>query len=99
MIIIATTSWPPESSPEVGKRLLKLTPLPPFMTQKGPFLISEIDTGIKGVCLYEFDQTKTAEAMVYVADRYAKYIGVPGLTYNVALCFEAKEAMKMIGMG
>jgi hypothetical protein len=98
MVIIGIISFPPESGTEVGKRLMQLPPLPPFMTLKGPFLISEVGTGIKSITLFEFDQTKTGEAMEYVANRYAKYIGVPGLTYSVALWFEAKEALKMIGL-
>jgi hypothetical protein len=98
MVIIACNSFPPESSTEVGKRLMQIPPLPPFMTLKGPFLISDVGTGIKSIAVFEFDQTKTAEAMEYVANRYAKYIGVPGLTYNVAIWFEVKEAFKMIGL-
>jgi hypothetical protein len=37
--------------------------------------------------------------MDYVANRLAKYIGVPGFTYSVKIWFEAKEALKMIGLG
>ena len=69
-----------------------------YMTLKGPFFNLEVGTGIKSITLFEFDQTKTGEAMEYVADRYAKYIGVPGLTYSIALWFEAKEGLKMIGL-
>ena len=98
MVIIAFNSFPPESSTEVGKRLMQLPPVPPFMTLKGPFLISEVGTGIKSIVLFEFDQTKTGEAMEYVTNRCMKYIGVPGLTYNVAIWLEAKEALKMIGL-
>ena len=99
MVIIVTVSFPPESSTEVGKRMLKLPPLPTFMAMKGPFLNPEVSSGIKVITLFEYDQTKTGEAMESVANRYAQYIGVPGLTYNVALWFEAKEALKMIGLG
>jgi hypothetical protein len=98
MVIITFNTFPLESSTEVGKRLMQLPPLPPFMTHKGPFLISEVCVGIKSINLFEFDQAKTAEAMEYAANRMAKYIGVPGFTYSVALWFEAKEALKMIGL-
>jgi hypothetical protein len=98
MVIISFISFPPESSTEVGKRLMQLPPIPPFMTIKGPFLTSEVGTGIKAFTLFEFDQTKTGEAMEYVTSRYVKYYGVPGFTYNVALWLEVKEALKMIGL-
>jgi hypothetical protein len=99
MVIIANVAYPSEHSTEVGKRLLKLPPLPSYMTIKGPFVIGDVGVGIKVTTIFEFDQTKTAEAMEFVGNRYAQYIGVPGFTYNVAIWFEIKEALKMVGIG
>jgi hypothetical protein len=99
MVIIANVSYPTESSKEVGKRLGELPPPPAYVTMKGPYVGGEVGVGIQSIVLYEFDQTKTREAMDYVANRLAKYIGVPGFTYSVKLWFEAKEALKMIGLG
>jgi hypothetical protein len=99
MVIVGIISFPLESSSEVGKRLSKLPPPPPFIKVIGPFVSAELGTGIKGMTLYEFDQTKAGEATIYVTDRYTKYIGVPGLTYSVATWLEAIEALKMIGLG
>jgi hypothetical protein len=99
MLIVATVSYPTQYSAEFGKRVMQMPPPPSFIKIKGPFATSELGTGIKGMSLFEFDQDKTGEAMKYVADRYAKYIGVPGLTYNIVVWFEAMEALKMIGLG
>lgn len=99
MVIISAASYPLESSKEVGKRLLDLPPIPPFMTLKGPFLDSEEGVGIKSINLFEFEQAKMKEAMDYVVMRMTNYIGVPGFTFSVRPWFEAKEALKMIGLG
>jgi hypothetical protein len=98
MVIIAASSYPLESAKEVGKRLLEMPPVPSFMTLKGPFLDSEVGTGVKSINLFEFDRTKTAEAMDYVLARMANYIGVPGFTYSVRVWLEAKEGLAMIGL-
>ncbi len=98
MIIVGTVSYPTEHSKEVAKRLGGLPPLPPYMTTKGPYVTSELGSGIKGMVIFEFDQSKTREAIEYVGNRYAKYIGVPGLTYSFSPWMEIKEALAMIGM-
>jgi hypothetical protein len=55
--------------------------------------------GIKTIALYEFDQSKTREALDVVYNRYIKYLGVPGFTYSAHPWLEVKEALKMIGLG
>lgn len=98
MVIIAIASYPPESAKEIGKHFRELSPLPEYMTQKGPYTTSEIGAGIKSLTLFEFDQSKIAEANEYVGKRYAKYFGVPGFTFTYRLWLETMEALKMIGL-
>jgi hypothetical protein len=45
------------------------------------------------------NQSKTREAMEYAGNRVAKYFGVPGFTYSYNIWLEAKEGLKMIGLG
>jgi hypothetical protein len=99
MVIITTVSYPPEQTNEVNKRFRDLPPLPSYMSMKGPFFSGEIGEGIKALILYEYDQTKTNEAMEYVGTRLAKYFGVPGFTYSTHLWLELKEGLKMVGLG
>ena len=98
MVIIGIASYPPESAKEMGKHFRELSPLPAYMTQKGPYVVSEIGAGIKSLTLFEFDQSKIAEANEYVGRRYAKYFGVPGFTFTYRLWLETMEALKMIGL-
>jgi hypothetical protein len=98
MVIIAIASYPPESAKEMGKHFRELSALPGYMTQKGPYVVSEIDAGIKSLTLFEFDQSKIAEATEYVGRRYTKYFGVHGFTFTYRLWLETMEALKLIGL-
>ena len=99
MVIISIVSYPPEQAKEMAKRMGELPAPPSYMTMKGPYVSGELGTGIKAMILYEYDQTKTKEAMEYVGNRLARYFGVPGYTYTAHTWFEVKEALKMIGLG
>jgi hypothetical protein len=99
MVIVGMITYPPEQAKEVAKRFGQAPPLPSYITLKGPYINSELGVGTKVIAIYEFDQAKTREAMEYVSDRYAKYIGVPGLTYSHPVWLEVGEALKLIGLG
>ena len=99
MVIIGITSYPPESVKEHVKRFMELPPLPAYITMKGPYVSSEVGTGIKSISIYEYDQSKFSEAMEVLLARYAKYFGQPGFTYSLHAWHEAKEALKAIRMG
>ena len=86
MVIIGMMSYPPEQSKKIGKRFIGNPPLPEYIKMKGPYLTGEIGGGIKSIIIYEFDQTKTREAIEAISKRYTNYIGVPGLTYSVNVC-------------
>jgi hypothetical protein len=99
MVVIAISSYPPESAKEVAKRLMEQPPLPAYISMKGPYSSGEVGVGIKVIAIYEFDQSKFSEAWGLITARYAKYIGVPGFTYSQNIWLEVKEALKAIGMG
>ena len=98
MVIIGIASYPPERAKEMGKHFRELSPLPAYITQKGPYVISEVGAGIQSLTLFEFDQSKIAEANEYVGRRYAKYFNVPGFTFTYRFWLETMEALKMIGL-
>jgi len=87
---------PAGKAKEMGKHFRELTPLPAYMTQKGP-MWSWNRWGIKSLTLFEFDQSKIAEANEYVGRRYAKYFNVPGFTFTYRFWLETMEALNMIG--
>ena len=79
-------------------RMGELPPLPSYMTIKGPYFIGEVGGGVKAIVLYEYDQTKTKEALEFVGTRLGKYFGVPGYTYSFGIWFEVKEALNLVGL-
>jgi hypothetical protein len=99
MVIVGIASYPLENAKEVAKRLMEQPPLPAYITMKGPYGNVEVGVGAKAITLYEFDESKFSEAWGAITARYAKYIGVPGLTYSHNIWLETKEALKAIGMG
>jgi hypothetical protein len=99
MVILSTISYPPEQVKEVVKRFRELPPAPSYMTIKGPYVSSELGLGIKSMTLYEYDQSKTKEALEFVSSRLVKFFGVPGFTYSMHTWLEVNEALKMVGLG
>ncbi|MFZ1036497.1 MAG: hypothetical protein WAN57_04765 [Smithella sp.] len=96
MVIIGTISFPTESSKEMGKRFMEV---PAFINKRGPYFNSELGVGIKCISIFEFEPSNMAEAIVFVNDYYATYIGVPGYSYTIDTWLEAFEALKLVGLG
>jgi hypothetical protein len=88
-----------ENAQEVAKRLMAQAPLPAYIAMKGPYTHSEAGVGAKVIAIYEFDKAKYSEAFEFIFARYAKYIGVPGFTCSFDRWVEAKEAIKLAGLG
>ncbi len=100
MIIMTTTLFPPESAKETGKRFMEAASLPDYITRRGPYILPAKTEGIYGISIYEVDRpSKLAEAYEWIANDVVKYFGVPGFTYNIAVCLDVEEALKTLGMG
>jgi hypothetical protein len=99
MVIISLTSYPPESAKEVGKRFVEFAPLPDYITMKGPYINSVMGDGIKGITIYEFEDSKYSEASKFLNERVAALFGVPGFTYSIGHWLEVQGALKLVGLG
>ena len=99
MIIISLTSYPTESVNDMCKRFMELPPLADYITMKGPYISSDLGEGIKGITIYEFDESRYPEAVQYLGERMATLFGVPGFTYSLEHWLEVQDALKMIGLG
>lgn len=95
MVIIARLSFSTESSKEMGNRFMETPPLPAYITRKGPYFNSELGLGIQAMSIFECDPSKMANAIEYVHNYYARFIGIPGFTYTVGTWFEVKEAFAL----
>jgi hypothetical protein len=99
MVFIAILSYPPAGAKEMSKRFLALSPLPTYITRKGPYFSSEIGAGSKAIAIYEFDQSKLLEARENILNRLSNFFDVPGFTYSAHEWIEVKEALKVVGLG
>lgn len=98
MVIIGFTSFPLNSSVEAGKQFGNLPPLGDFITRRGPYIYSIKGEGVQGITIFEFDNSKLAEAMANVGNYYAAMRDVPGFSYSINVVFEIQEALGMIGL-
>lgn len=98
MIVISLTSYPAESAEEMGKRFMGMSALPDYISMKGPYFNSGIEEGIKGITVYEFEDSKYGEVYKLLADRIATFFGVPGFTYSLHHWLEAIDALKLVGL-
>jgi hypothetical protein len=98
MVIIAFATYPPESAKEMGKRFIKLSPVPDFIKVEGPYMYSNGDDGIQAASLYKFDKSKAAEVLQIVNDQYAAFFGVPGYQYDIKVCAGAERGLKVAGV-
>jgi hypothetical protein len=62
------------------------------MTMKGPYILGDSEKGIRSILIYEYDNSKLAEALQAVGDRFTNYFDVPGYTYSLTAWYEASEA-------
>jgi hypothetical protein len=99
MVIISLTSYPPESAKEMGKRFMELPPLADYINMKGPYINNDLREGIKGITIYEFDESKYPETVKNLGERMATFFGVPGFTYSLQHWMEVQDALKLIGLG
>ena len=98
MVIIAFATYPPESAREIGKRFMKVSPVPDFITMEGPYLYSNGENGIQAASLYKFDKSKAAEVLQIVNDQHAAFFGVPGYQYDIKVCAGVERGLKMSGV-
>jgi hypothetical protein len=98
MVIIGMSAFPPSSATAVGKKFPNLPALPDFMTRRGPYVLSQVGEGVTSITLYEFDNSRMAEAMTSLGKYYAALRDVPGYTYSFKVYFEAHEALETIGL-
>ena len=98
MVIIGMSSFPPASASEAGKRFPELPSLAEFITRRGPYISSVKGEGIVGISVFEFDNSKMAEALTSVGNYYVAMRDIPGFTYSINAFFEVQEALNMLGL-
>ena len=102
MVIIVKTTYPPESADEIAKKYLEYlaaNPPPEYMKMIGPFVNTERVSGVNVNTIFEVDNEKLADGLVYCGEMMISFRGVPGYTYTIKPWYEIDEALRLIGMG
>lgn len=92
MVLISMISNPPESGQEMIKRSKQLPRLPEYIKTIGPYVTSTVREGIRTLTIYEFEDSKFAEASKRISNLLQAFIGVPGFTFSLEVWIKAKDA-------
>ena len=98
MVIVSKISFPAESAKKVGECFVTASPLPDYITRRGPYISSNNMDGISSLSIFELDNAKLAEGMTAISDYVTGFFDVPGFAYEIKVRFEVEEALKMIGL-
>ena len=98
MVLISISSNPPESGGEMIKRSKQLPRLPEYIKTIGPYISSTVREGIKTLTIYEFEDSKFAEASKHINNLLQAFIGVPGFTFSLEVWIRAKDAYQSFGL-
>jgi hypothetical protein len=98
MVIILNVSFPAESAKKVGECFLNVSPIPDYMTRRGPYLSSNNMDGVKSLSIFEVDNARLADGLLAVGEYVTAFFDVPGFAYDIDACNEIEEGLKMIGL-
>jgi hypothetical protein len=98
MVIKGTFLYPPESEKAFTSCVKELPPLPEYVTVKGPFCLGVSGKRKKTITLYEFKESRFAEASKHIFKQLEAFRGVPGFTFSAQVWEETREALKSIGL-
>ena len=101
MVIYIETQYPTESVNQMAGKFVERmasNPPPDFLTMRGPYVKAETGVGIQSITIFEVEDNKLAEGMMFCLETMVSYIGIPGYTYTIDVRTEVQEALKMIGM-
>ena len=95
--IIEESRWPGESNKKLIEVWLGTGEIPEYLKIIWAGTVSDINLGQKGLVLWQCDDSKIAEGLLYIKSDVARYSLVPGYSSSVVVWTEAEDAIKIIG--
>jgi len=96
--LIVQSIWPPSSSKMLGEIWLGMDQPPDFMKNTWAGITGADGEGIKGLVLWQCEDSKLAEAFAFIRQDISRYFDVPGYTYSYNVWTEPEDALKMVGL-
>jgi hypothetical protein len=97
--IIAESKWPVGSSEKLAQVWLEMSGIPEWLKMIWAGTVGDINSGDRGLVLWQCDDSKIAEALFVIKNDVARYNVVPGYSCSVNVWTEPADALKMIGLG
>jgi hypothetical protein len=91
VIIKCAFSIPLEGIREQARKVIGLSPMPGYITKRGPYIKENGGTGDQVIVIYEFDKSKLSEAWEIISKQLDTLRGVPGFTLSAHLLAKGKR--------
>ena len=81
MVIKCTLLVPLKKFLPYVKKLSELPPLPGYITQRGPFINKDVRDKNQIIIVYDFEESKLAEAWKIILNHLEVFRGIPDVTF------------------
>jgi len=92
VIIKCAFSTPLEGIREHARKVIGLSPMPAYITKRGPYIKENGGAGDQIIIIYEFDKSKLSEAWEIISKQLDALRGVPGFTLSAHLLAKRERA-------
>ncbi len=92
MIIRLILSLPLKRIKECAPRVMEITPLPDYISKRGPYVGNGVGAANQIVIMYEFEKRKLPEAWKYIFKNLDAFHGIHGFAFSAYLLEEGKVA-------
>ena len=96
--VVVSGTFPGHRASEIGKKFLELPKLPDFVKTEHVFNTS--DRKYRFFSIYEItEEEKYFEGIKAISTRFAGYRDVKGYEFTIYPVLEAKDALRIVGLG
>ena len=92
MVIKCAFSITLEGIREQARKVIGLSPIPGYITKRGPYIKENGGAGDQIITIYEFDESKLSEAWEIISKQLDAFRGVPGFTLSAHLLAKGKRS-------
>lgn len=94
MIIKCAFSTPLEGIREHARKVIGLSPMPAYITKRGPYIKENGGAGDQIIIIYEFDKSKLSEAWENISRQLDAFRGVPGFALSAHVLANGRKSKR-----
>jgi hypothetical protein len=96
--IIVESKWPAASSEKLAKTWLEMGEAPESQKMIWAGTLDNIKLGVKGLVIWQCDDSKIADTLSWIRKDVARYNVVPDFSCSVNVWTEPEEALQVLGL-